>query len=83
MEEALERHCPLRPAHRRGGTSLVVYPAAGSESRYRSPRRRLALLNRDATDYDRAAGLVVRDDLTQVLWEAVLAPSDAAADSGR
>ena len=31
----------------------------------------LALLNRDATDYDRAAGLVVRDDLTQVLWDAV------------
>ena len=53
-----------------GGTSLVVYPAAGL-IRYRSPRCRLALLNRDATDYDRAAGLVVRDDLTQVLWDAV------------
>ncbi len=48
----------------------MVYPAAGL-IRYRSPRCRLALLNRDATDYDRAAGLVVRDDLTQVLWDAV------------
>ena len=28
-------------------------------------------MNRDATDYDRVAGLVVRDDLTQVLWDAV------------
>ena len=69
MEEALSAiaRCDLLIV---GGTSLVVYPAAGL-IRYRSPRCRLALLNRDATDYDRAAGLVVRDDLTQVLWDAV------------
>lgn len=69
MEEALSAiaRCDLLIV---GGTSLVVYPAAGL-IRYRSPRCRLALLNRDATDYDRAAGLVVRDDLTQVLREAV------------
>lgn len=69
MEEALSAiaRCDLLIV---GGTSLVVYPAAGL-IRYRSPRCRLALLNRDATDYDRAAGLVVRDDLTQVLRDAV------------
>lgn len=69
MEEALNAiaRCDLLIV---GGTSLVVYPAAGL-IRYRSPHCRLALLNRDATDYDRAAGLVVRDDLTQVLWDAV------------
>lgn len=35
------------------------------------------------TDYDRSAGLVMREDLTQVLREAVQASNDAAADSGR
>ena len=81
MEEALEAiaRCDLLIV---AGTSLLVYPAAGL-IRYRSPRCRLALLNRDATDYDRSAGLVVREDLTQVLREAVQAPNDAAADSGR
>ena len=81
MEEALEAiaRCDLLIV---AGTSLVVYPAAGL-IRYRSPRCRLALLNRDATDYDRSAGLVVREDLTQVLREAVQASNDAAADSGR
>ena len=81
MEEALEAiaRCDLLIV---AGTSLLVYPAAGL-IRYRSPRCRLALLNRDATDYDRSAGLVVREDLTQVLREAVQASNDAAADSGR
>ena len=84
MEEALEAiaRCDLLIV---AGTSLVVYPAAGL-IRYRSPRCRLALLNRDdeiLVPDDRSAGLVVREDLTQVLREAVQAPNDAAADSGR
>lgn len=47
-----------------GGTSLVVYPAAGLINYYRG--KRLVLINRDATPYDRKADLVIHDSLGSV-----------------
>lgn len=51
------------------GTSLVVYPVAGLVD-YLRPQARLVLINRDPTPYDARAGLVFREDLTQVLAQA-------------
>ena len=48
-----------------GGTSLVVYPAAGLINYYRG--NKLVLINRDATPYDREADLVIHDSLGKVL----------------
>lgn len=50
-----------------GGTSLVVYPAAGL-IRYRRPGTPLVLINRDETPYDREAQLVLHESIAQV-WE--------------
>ncbi len=47
-----------------GGTSLVVYPAAGLIDFYRGDK--LVLINRDATSQDRAACLVIRDKIGEV-----------------
>lgn len=48
-----------------GGTSLVVYPAAGLIHYYRG--NKLVLLNRDPTPYDREADLVLHDSIGKVL----------------
>ncbi len=48
-----------------GGTSLVVYPAAGLIDYYRG--NRLVLINRDPTPYDGRADLVIHDPIGQVL----------------
>ena len=48
-----------------GGTSLVVYPAAGLINYYRG--NKLVLINRDATPYDREADLVIHDSIGKVL----------------
>lgn len=48
-----------------GGTSLVVYPAAGLIRYYRG--NRLVLINRDPTPYDRQADLVIHDSIGKVL----------------
>ena len=48
-----------------GGTSLVVYPAAGLVNYYRG--NRLVLINRDPTPYDRNADLVINDSIGRVL----------------
>ena len=48
-----------------GGTSLVVYPAAGLINYYRW--NRLVLINRDATPYDMEADLVIHDSIGKVL----------------
>ncbi len=48
-----------------GGTSLVVYPAAGLVNYYRG--NKLVLINRDATPYDRNADLVINDSIGRVL----------------
>ena len=47
-----------------GGTSLTVYPAAGLIRYYRGSK--LVLINRDETQYDTAADLVLRDPIGQV-----------------
>jgi NAD-dependent deacetylase len=52
-----------------GGTSLVVYPAAGLVRLFRG--RHLALINKEATDYDRNADLIIRAPIGQVLAAAV------------
>ena len=48
-----------------GGTSLVVYPAAGLIRYYRGDR--LVLINRDATPADSYADLVIHDSIGKVL----------------
>ncbi len=47
-----------------GGTSLVVYPAAGLINYYRG--KKLVLINRDETSYDRQADLVIHESLGKV-----------------
>ena len=53
-----------------GGTSLVVYPAAGLVN-YLRRGAKLVLLNRDETPFDNRADLIFRDDLSEVLQDAV------------
>ncbi len=52
-----------------GGTSLVVYPAAGLIDYYQG--KRLVLINKDATARDSMADLVINEKIGQVLGEAV------------
>ena len=47
-----------------GGTSLVVYPAAGLVDYYRG--HRLVLINRDPTGYDSAADLLITGKIGEV-----------------
>lgn len=48
-----------------GGTSLVVYPAAGFVNEFRGSK--LILMNRDATSQDRRADLIIRDKIGEAL----------------
>lgn len=52
-----------------GGTSLVVYPAAGLLQYFRG--KYLVLINRDQTPYDSQADLVIHSSIGQVLKAAV------------
>lgn len=52
-----------------GGTSLVVYPAAGLLRYFHG--KHLVLINRDTTPYDDQATLVIHDDLSKVFAQAV------------
>ena len=52
-----------------GGTSLVVYPAAGLLHDFRG--KSLVLINRDPTPYDHVATYVFHEDLGNLLDEAV------------
>ena len=52
-----------------GGTSLVVYPAAGFVNYFRG--KNLVLINKSSTSYDGRANLVIHDPIGQVLKEAV------------
>ena len=52
-----------------GGTSLIVYPAAGLIRYFRGEK--LVLINRDATQMDEKADLVFRDPIGEVLHAAV------------
>lgn len=53
-----------------GGTSLVVYPAAGLLQYFRGSK--LALINRGETPYDNRAGLVLREPIGEVLGQIVI-----------
>ena len=53
-----------------GGTSLVVYPAAGLLQYFRG--KYLVLINRDATSMDGRADLVIHDSIGKVLKEVEL-----------
>ena len=50
-----------------GGTSLVVYPAAGFIHYFQGPR--LVLINKSETSADNAAQLVIRDDIASVFQQ--------------
>lgn len=52
-----------------GGTSLVVYPAAGLLQYFRG--KYLVLINRDKTDMDHIANLCIHDSIGKVLKEVV------------
>lgn len=52
-----------------GGTSLAVYPAAGFINEFSGDA--LVIINRDATSKDNAADLVFRDNIGEVLGNAV------------
>ena len=52
-----------------GGTSLLVYPAAGLIDYYRGDK--LILINKSETHYDSRANLVFNDSIGKVLREAV------------
>ena len=54
-----------------GGTSLVVYPAAGFVRYFRG--KHLVLLNKSTTQMDDEAELVIHDDIAKVLGDAVRA----------
>lgn len=53
-----------------GGTSLVVYPAAGLIRYFRG--KNLILINKSSTQYDSQATLVINDSIGEVLGKAVL-----------
>ena len=52
-----------------GGTSLVVYPAAGLLQYFRG--QTLVLINKDETSMDEKADLIIRRPIGSVLKEAV------------
>ncbi len=52
-----------------GGTSLVVYPAAGLIDYFRG--KDLILINKTATSADSRANLVINDDIAEVMTKAV------------
>ena len=54
-----------------GGTSLVVYPAAGFVRYFRG--KHLVLINKTVTPMDNEADLVIHDDIARVMGEAVKA----------
>jgi NAD-dependent deacetylase len=56
------------------GSSLVVYPAAGFPLLAKENGARLAIINREATEQDRFADLVIHDEIGSVM--AALAPLD-------
>ncbi|EJO5346125.1 NAD-dependent protein deacylase [Clostridium botulinum] len=53
-----------------GGTSLVVYPAAGLVNYYKG--KKLVLINKCETPYDKNANLVIHDSIGSVLQKAIL-----------
>ena len=62
--EALTRDCDLFLAI---GSSLVVWPAAGMPLLAKRAGARLVIINREPTEFDAVANLVVREDIGSVL----------------
>ena len=52
-----------------GGTSLVVYPAAGLINYYKG--NKLVLINKSDTVYDKRANLVIHESIGDVLSKVV------------
>ena len=50
-----------------GGTSLVVYPAAGLINYFRG--KEIILINKSETSYDSRATLIINDSIGKVLGE--------------
>ena len=67
--EALTLSCDLFLAI---GSSLVVWPAAGFPLMAKRSGARLVIINREATEFDTAADLVVRQDIGTVLEPFIL-----------
>jgi NAD-dependent deacetylase len=67
--EALTRSCDLFLAI---GSSLVVWPAAGMPLLAKRIGARLAIINREPTEFDAIADLVIRDDIGSVLAPFIL-----------
>jgi len=67
--EALSASCDLFLAI---GSSLVVWPAAGFPLLAKRSGARLVILNRDPTDFDDIADLVIRADIGQTLGPFVV-----------
>jgi len=53
------------------GSSLMVYPAAGFPRLARRNGAKLVIVNREETDQDRLADLVLRTDIGPTLGEAI------------
>ena len=66
---ALTRSCDLFLAI---GSSLVVWPAAGMPLLAKHINARLAIINREPTEFDAIADLVIRDDIGSVLAPFIL-----------
>ena len=62
--EELTRACDLFLAV---GSSLVVWPAAGFPLLAKRNGARLVIINREATEFDGIADLVIRDDIGSIL----------------
>ncbi len=54
------------------GSSLVVWPAAGFPLLAKRNGARLVIVNREATEFDEIADLVIRDDIGTVLAQFIL-----------
>ena len=52
-----------------GGTSLVVYPAAGLINYFNG--NNLVLINKSTTSADNKANLIINDDIDKILFKAV------------
>ncbi len=66
---ALTRDCDLFLAI---GSSLVVWPAAGLPLLVKQTGARLAILNREPTEFDALADLVIRDDIGSIMEPFIL-----------
>lgn len=54
------------------GSSLVVWPAAGFPLRAKQAGAKLVILNREPTDFDDVADLVIRQDIGDALMPFVV-----------